>query len=591
MLGLDVRIGKATPCLPLPLLLLYFMNSCVASFPMTAFSDFLNNSLNLTPATITRYESFCFTPWVFKPLYAYVVNAYSIGGENRRPFIFLGAVLSSLCYVATAVLVNSLLSAFILGLVRSSCEAFVELVLDMVLIDLASSTTVKGVGVEKVPRMQAEAAGARFFGTLISLLAGLPAYGCSATMSISNRAVIGICAFFPAVSACLSYCLPAFPGKGLEDEQLDETLAARRGVEPEPTLETSCPEHSDTQKSPGIRLIAGMCTLLMLLSWTTLRSVISDASFRHGKLVWEIGEILLLALLSLLVWNSIAMYRKKRENLGNSSEVLSNGLIAHIAVPVGFLLLVNVTSSLDSPWGSYYYSLFPTHANCKIQIISIIGSFANLLACFLYSKCLAGVEFSTVLTCVLLFAAFAPLLRLPAIDNDADGGSVDKHPMTDPFIYLTMVNFVSSLANRLAFLSLQVLATTSSCEVERNQKLNLEIHHQTCNTEDHSMLPGRNEDEGINRTSVAFSAGFIYSLYLCCIDYADLASGWLNAPIIESFSVYPGHWEGLRALTIIASLSKAVTVIIVPYLKKSQMKSTAMEASGSYQYSRLVGDQ
>lgn len=189
--------------LPADLGLLYFINSCVQSLPLTANLGFLNEDLQMPQATQSLFYAVTFMPWSLKPIYGLIADRIPIGGYHFRPWLAISSVGSAACYLFMANGVHTVGGAFAVGLLRAICNAFAELMLGAVLVSHAC-----GANGRSPTSLQAGATSCRFAGTCFTSLVGLFLYPCGTKRRrLSDRTVISLTAFFPAAAALLSAIL------------------------------------------------------------------------------------------------------------------------------------------------------------------------------------------------------------------------------------------------------------------------------------------------------------------------------------------------------------------------------------------------
>lgn len=190
--------------LPAGLAVLYVLNSCTQSLPLTANTGFLNTDLEMPQATQSLYYAVTFMPWSLKPLYGLVADMVPVRGYHFTPWLAISSLGSALCYLAMATLVHTIGDAFWVALLRAMCNAFAELMLGAILVSYARCG-----GGGSATTLQAAAVSCRFAGTVFAALVGLLIYPCGVHQHrLSNRAVIGLTAIFPASVALLSFLLP-----------------------------------------------------------------------------------------------------------------------------------------------------------------------------------------------------------------------------------------------------------------------------------------------------------------------------------------------------------------------------------------------
>ncbi|ETV78710.1 hypothetical protein H257_07557 [Aphanomyces astaci] len=180
----------STSLLPWGLLSLYFVQSFLQSFPMTAYGDWLFNEIHMSPATTNFYYALTFFPWNLKPVYALVSDNFPIFGYRRKYYIVLCEAGAALSVLATGLFVRSVAGAFVVKMIDSSCEAFTQMMLGVVLVDVASGNH------QKSGNVQAWANAAKNSASIVALFVGIPIY---ATKSISSREIICWTSVIPVV--------------------------------------------------------------------------------------------------------------------------------------------------------------------------------------------------------------------------------------------------------------------------------------------------------------------------------------------------------------------------------------------------------
>ncbi|KAF0691133.1 hypothetical protein As57867_017530, partial [Aphanomyces stellatus] len=176
--------------LPWGLLALYFTQSFLQSFPMTAYGDWLFNEIHMSPATTNFYYALTFFPWNLKPVYALISDNWPIFGYRRKYYIVLCEVGAAISILVTGLFIRTIAGAFVVKLVDSSCEAFTQMMLGVVLVDVASGDR------EKSGMVQSWANAAKNTASIVALVVGIPVY---ATKSIHARDVICWSSVIPVV--------------------------------------------------------------------------------------------------------------------------------------------------------------------------------------------------------------------------------------------------------------------------------------------------------------------------------------------------------------------------------------------------------
>ena len=201
--------------LPAALALLYFLNSCAQSFPLTATTGFLNEEINMPQQTQSLYYAVTFMPWSLKPLYALIAQLLPIGGYHYKPWLAISSAGSAACYLMMGCTVTTAGGAFGVTLLRAICNAFAELMLDAQLVNHARRD-----GNGSAATLQAAATSMRYAGTLACALVGLYLYPCGLMQKrLADRTVIALTAVFPGIVSLMSVVLL--------DEPRDEIAISR----------------------------------------------------------------------------------------------------------------------------------------------------------------------------------------------------------------------------------------------------------------------------------------------------------------------------------------------------------------------------
>ena len=189
--------------LPAALALLYFLNSCAQSFPLTATTGFLNEEINMPQQTQSLYYAVTFMPWSLKPLYALIAQLLPIGGYHYKPWLAISSAGSAACYLMMGGTVTTAGGAFGVTLLRAICNAFAELMLDAQLVNHARRD-----GNGSAATLQAAATSMRYAGTLACALVGLYLYPCGLMQKrLADRTVIALTAVFPGIVSLMSVVL------------------------------------------------------------------------------------------------------------------------------------------------------------------------------------------------------------------------------------------------------------------------------------------------------------------------------------------------------------------------------------------------
>ena len=198
-----LRRAFATLGLPPSLAVLYFVNACTQSFPLTANMGFLNVELQMPQSTQSLYYAVTFMPWSLKPIYGAIADRLPIRGYRFMPWLAIASMGSAACYLAMALVVTTTAGAFLVALLRAICNAFAELMLGASLVGFARH------GGGSAATLQAGAVACRMGGTVLCHCMGLAIYPCGTQgKRLSDRQVIGLTAVFPILVALFSVFHP-----------------------------------------------------------------------------------------------------------------------------------------------------------------------------------------------------------------------------------------------------------------------------------------------------------------------------------------------------------------------------------------------
>jgi hypothetical protein len=185
---------KAPVRVPLALLALYFLHAFFMTFPMTAYGEWLFDVIHMPPATTTLYYSVTFFPWNLKPLYGLLSDSLPLFGYRRKSYIALCEVCAALSLLLTASYVHSVAGAFVVKLCDAVAEAFAQIMLGILLVDLTSGDATSRSSVH----VQALANGTKNAASIAALFLGIPVYR---DKSIAPQQIIGWTSALPLTAA------------------------------------------------------------------------------------------------------------------------------------------------------------------------------------------------------------------------------------------------------------------------------------------------------------------------------------------------------------------------------------------------------
>ncbi|KAG6618456.1 Folate-Biopterin Transporter (FBT) family [Phytophthora cinnamomi] len=187
---------KATPRMPLALLALYFLHAFCQTFPMTAYGEWLFDVIHMPPATTTLYYSVSFFPWNLKPLYGLLSDCVPLFGYRRKSYILLCELVAAASLVLTATYVHSIAGAFVVRLLDAVAEAFAQLMLGLLLVNLTTGDATS----RSSAHVQALANTVKNTASIAALALGIPVYR---DKSISPQTVIGWTSMLPLTAAAV----------------------------------------------------------------------------------------------------------------------------------------------------------------------------------------------------------------------------------------------------------------------------------------------------------------------------------------------------------------------------------------------------
>ncbi|OWZ13956.1 Folate-Biopterin Transporter [Phytophthora megakarya] len=199
------------------LLGLYFLHAFFLTFPMTAYGEWLFDELHMPPATTTLYYSVSFFPWNLKPLYGLLSDSVPLLGYRRKSYIVLCEVCAALSLLITATYVHSIAGAFVVKIVDAVAEAFAQLMLGIMLVNLTTGDATS----RSSAHVQSLANGTRNAASIAALILGIPVYR---DKSITPEQVIGWTSMLPFVAAGL--CL-----FGLKETPVYDVVGEERPVQ------------------------------------------------------------------------------------------------------------------------------------------------------------------------------------------------------------------------------------------------------------------------------------------------------------------------------------------------------------------------
>lgn len=188
----DVTILKSN----FPLLFFYFLLGFSFAFPSISIRYYLMSFT--TPSQMAAMMGIFALPWVFKPIYGFVSDTYSINEYRRRPYMMIGAYFSAIMWVILPFcpkeefLVSAVMTLASLGL----CIA--DVMADSLLVEVARQEAEENKGI-----VQSYSWVFRFIGGLIGSILGAVSYD-----GLGYVGVFHLTSLIPCVITVLALFIP-----------------------------------------------------------------------------------------------------------------------------------------------------------------------------------------------------------------------------------------------------------------------------------------------------------------------------------------------------------------------------------------------
>lgn len=175
---------------------LYFIYAFYQTFTSSAISNLLNSELKLSPARVSTYYATVFIPFAFKPIYAFIAEAFPILKRNKRSYAIIFSILTS-ASVITQSFVKTYTMALITGILSSIGLASVGILFDGVSVRLSKQVNNAG-------KIQSSVYGIRYLGTFTASFIGV---FISHFKLLSARTNLFIGGFLPLIAGLLTVFL------------------------------------------------------------------------------------------------------------------------------------------------------------------------------------------------------------------------------------------------------------------------------------------------------------------------------------------------------------------------------------------------
>eukprot|EP00301_Raphidiophrys_heterophryoidea_P023432 c7327_g1_i1.p1 GENE.c7327_g1_i1~~c7327_g1_i1.p1 ORF type:complete len:599 (+),score=158.24 c7327_g1_i1:122-1798(+) len=535
--------------IPACLMAIYLLQSITGAFPMTAYNIFINAEFE--PAMISTFYAVIFLPWCLKPMYAAWSESFPIFGYHLKPYITICNIISASTYLVLGLAVKSVGWIFLLTCVRTTTNAFAELMAGCVLVAMVDGS------LDRAKKLQASVVLVRSgVGPLIALALSSPLYPCHPTSShsiTSPEHVIALTCVFPLMTAIAAFFLtePSPPKKEKQNTFVESVtfklvLVWVQLVAVWSSTKTLISNH------------VWMACFYAIMGLLGLLVIFSFISFRHGILKRQSRDSALITVHSRLMLDhtpapsythaptsshthtpshthahapghhshsshhttSPSQLSAESSEPDHQSKLLALGLV---------LFISNVVPSASNQWSSFQYDLFAA-SPCRLQWLTICQSVGLAIACVLFHRYISKLR---IVHSILLFGVLsvcASLLWLPLLGTYQRahelGVGVEEVAVVGslmPYPYCILLALIQPLISQLAFMPLIILATVNC---PRNK------------------------------------SGMFYGIFLSLIDVGDSASGWVTAPLVSLLGITSTDWTRMSELTLICAGVKVGVIVL-----------------------------
>ena len=179
----------------LPLLFFYFLLGFCFQFPSIAMRYWMMDWV--TPAQMAAIFGIVSIPWCLKPLYGFISDSYPVLGYRRRPYMTMGALLSSFMWIILPFCPHDEFIVTLVMTLSSLGLCFADVMADSLLVEIARSESEANKGV-----IQSYSWMLRFAGGLSASIFGALAYD-----KLGHVQVFHLNSMIPVTIALLSLCI------------------------------------------------------------------------------------------------------------------------------------------------------------------------------------------------------------------------------------------------------------------------------------------------------------------------------------------------------------------------------------------------
>jgi len=127
------------------ILCVYFVQG-ILGLARLAISFFLKDELGLNPAQVAALTGIAIIPWIIKPLFGFLSDAFPLLGYRRRSYLFLSGIVGTMGWLALATVVKQPWSAAGAMLLISVSVAIADVIADSLVVERARAESNASVG-------------------------------------------------------------------------------------------------------------------------------------------------------------------------------------------------------------------------------------------------------------------------------------------------------------------------------------------------------------------------------------------------------------------------------------------------------------
>ncbi|KAK8797343.1 hypothetical protein WA158_004551 [Blastocystis sp. Blastoise] len=117
------------------LFLFYFLVQFGQAFPWTATTLLLTKELKLSFSQLNDYYAYCYLPWSFKLVFAYISDSYPILNYRRKVYVMIYAVLAGLAMILYGAFGTSYGMVLTCGIIMNTFECATQVLIDALVVE------------------------------------------------------------------------------------------------------------------------------------------------------------------------------------------------------------------------------------------------------------------------------------------------------------------------------------------------------------------------------------------------------------------------------------------------------------------------